>query len=559
MPETSRNPDELYFGAYRSMPVLVYNTDAVSEEDAPRDWDDLLDPRWEDEILIRDPLASGTMRTMFGMILARAVEETGSEEAGFDWLRRLDGQTKEYVLNPALMIEKLVRQEGLVTVWDLTDILLQRERGMPLGFRFPTSGTPVIDDSIGLVASAPHPEAAKAFIDWVGSPEAQRLVAEEVFRVPARTDLPPEEMPEWARDVFERLVPAEPRLGADRGERPGVDVPVGSNHPRRKLSCPAMSTFLQVDALSKRFGDLAVLDEVSLRWRRGRCWRCWGRRGAARLPSCACWPASRPRTAGRSGPGSGRSRVCRRRKRGFGMVFQHYALFPHLSVAENVAFGLEIPRRQAFEARRSPPGSPRCWRWSISTASSARRIEQLSGGQQQRVALARALAPRPKLLLLDEPLSNLDPELRERTRRELLEAIRQVGITTVLVTHEQEEAFHLGDRVAVLWRRPPPAGGLAGGAVPRRRPTASSPASSGAARRCPGGGGRGGGPGRGNGRGPPGPGTSLDPRRAGVGGAGGAPTGTPGGPVELVARPESLRLVQTAETARPAAAPSPAG
>jgi ABC-type Fe3+/spermidine/putrescine transport system ATPase subunit len=81
-----------------------------------------------------------------------------------------------------------------------------------------------------------------------------------------------------------------------------------------------------------------------------------------------------------------------------------------------------------------------------------RRIAELSGGQQQRVALARALAPDPRLLLLDEPLSNLDPELRERTRRELLEAIRRVGITTVLVTHEQEEAFYLGDRVAVLWR-----------------------------------------------------------------------------------------------------------
>jgi iron(III) transport system substrate-binding protein len=209
VPESSRDPRDLYFGAYRSMPVLVYNTDAVSEEDAPRDWDDLLDPRWKDEILIRDPLASGTMRTMFGMIVARSVAETGDEEAGFDWLRRLDAQTKEYVLNPALMIEKLARQEGLVTVWDLTDILLQQERGMPLGFRFPTSGTPVIDDSIGLVAGAPHPETAKAFIDWVGSPEAQRLVAEKVFRVPARTDLPPDELPEWARDVFARLVPAE--------------------------------------------------------------------------------------------------------------------------------------------------------------------------------------------------------------------------------------------------------------------------------------------------------------------------------------------------------------
>ena len=80
----------------------------------------------------------------------------------------------------------------------------------------------------------------------------------------------------------------------------------------------------------------------------------------------------------------------------------------------------------------------------------ARRIGQLSGGQQQRVALARALAPEPRVLLLDEPLSNLDPTLRERTRREIRELIHRVGITTVLVTHEQDEAFELGDRVAVL-------------------------------------------------------------------------------------------------------------
>ncbi|MGE5413888.1 MAG: ABC transporter ATP-binding protein, partial [Syntrophomonadaceae bacterium] len=81
-----------------------------------------------------------------------------------------------------------------------------------------------------------------------------------------------------------------------------------------------------------------------------------------------------------------------------------------------------------------------------------RRVTEISGGQQQRVALARALAPRPRVLLLDEPLSNLDPALRDRTRRELKRAIRRVGITTLFVTHEQEEAFELGDRVAVLHR-----------------------------------------------------------------------------------------------------------
>lgn len=209
VPPESRHRGDYYFGLYRTAPVLVYNSDAVSEEEAPRDWDDLLDPRWKGEILIRDPLASGTMRTLFGTILARSLEETGSTDRGFEWLARLDAQTKEYVLNPTLMIEKLVRQEGLITVWELTDMLWQQERERPLDFVFPTSGTPVIDDAIGLVRGAPHAEAARTFIDWVGSPEAQRLAAEKAFRLPTRTDLPPEELPEWAQRVLEEMVPAK--------------------------------------------------------------------------------------------------------------------------------------------------------------------------------------------------------------------------------------------------------------------------------------------------------------------------------------------------------------
>jgi ABC-type Fe3+/spermidine/putrescine transport system ATPase subunit len=134
-------------------------------------------------------------------------------------------------------------------------------------------------------------------------------------------------------------------------------------------------------------------------------------------------------------------------RRNFGMVFQHYALFPHLTVGENVAFGLE-GRRLDREQVRSRVAA------ALALVDlpgfESRRVGEISGGQQQRVALARALAPEPRVLLLDEPLSNLDPALRERTRRELRRAIRRVGITTLLVTHEQEEAFHLGDRVAVL-------------------------------------------------------------------------------------------------------------
>jgi len=129
-------------------------------------------------------------------------------------------------------------------------------------------------------------------------------------------------------------------------------------------------------------------------------------------------------------------------RRRFGMVFQHYALFPHLDVGENVAFGL--PR----------DGAERRVAAALTLVDLAgferRRVQELSGGQQQRVALARALAPEPRVLLLDEPLSNLDPALRERTRRELRALIKRVGITTLFVTHEQDEAFDLGDRIAVL-------------------------------------------------------------------------------------------------------------
>lgn len=209
VPAASQHPENLYFGLYRTPPILVYNQDAVAEEDAPADWDDLLDERWRDQVLIRDPVASGTMRTIFGMILARSVAESGDAAGGFEWLGRLDAQTKEYVHSPALLHQKMVRQEGLVTMWELTDILFQRLRGAPLGYRFPTSGSPVIDDSIGLVKGSRQPQAAQSFIEWVGSREAQLLAAEKAFRLPARQDLPPEQLPEWAREALAELVTAE--------------------------------------------------------------------------------------------------------------------------------------------------------------------------------------------------------------------------------------------------------------------------------------------------------------------------------------------------------------
>jgi iron(III) transport system substrate-binding protein len=204
----SRHADDLYFGLYRTPAMPVYNSKLIAAGDAPCEWDDLLDPKWKGKILIRDPLASGTMRAVWGYILSKSVRETGSPAAGFAWLARLDTQTKEYVFNPILLYEKIVRGEGLITIWDLPDTLLERQRGSPLQYVFPKSGTPVIDDAVGLVAGCRHPELGKQFIDFLGEKEMQRLAAEKTFRLPARTDLG-DALPAWAREVEREMVPAE--------------------------------------------------------------------------------------------------------------------------------------------------------------------------------------------------------------------------------------------------------------------------------------------------------------------------------------------------------------
>ncbi|WP_026374015.1 ABC transporter ATP-binding protein [Agrococcus lahaulensis] len=135
-------------------------------------------------------------------------------------------------------------------------------------------------------------------------------------------------------------------------------------------------------------------------------------------------------------------------KRGVGMVFQSYALFPSMSVRENIAFGLRVQRRAGRERRDLVDRVAA--QVGLAASQLERGVAELSGGQQQRVAIARALVLEPRILLLDEPLSNLDAKLRVQLRGELQRLQREVGVTTLYVTHDQEEALALSDRVAVL-------------------------------------------------------------------------------------------------------------
>jgi iron(III) transport system substrate-binding protein len=194
-------PASLYWPVYRTPVVIAFNNRAVSPAEAPQDWDDILDRRWRGQVLIRDPMASGTMRAIWGYILERSLRETGDTAAGMTWLRALDRNTKTYALNPAILDQKLARQEGLVTLWDLPDVLISQGKGLPFGYLFPRSGTVVIDDAIALVRGSRHPEAARAFIDYVGDTEALLLAARRVYRLPARRDLPVDSLPSWVAEV----------------------------------------------------------------------------------------------------------------------------------------------------------------------------------------------------------------------------------------------------------------------------------------------------------------------------------------------------------------------
>lgn len=205
--------------------------------------------------------------------------------------------------------------------------------------------------------------------------------------------------------------------------------------------------FLRIEGLRHSFGELKVLSDITFEAAAGEIIALLGPSGSGKTTLLRA-------IAGFEQPEHGSIRVegldvtsLPPAKRGFGMVFQSYALFPHLDVAHNVSFGLEA---QGVPTAEVGPRVTEMLKLVELAGFETRRVSEISGGQQQRVALARALAPRPSLLMLDEPLSNLDPALRDRTRTELRQAIKAVGITTLLVTHEQEEAFDLGDRVAVL-------------------------------------------------------------------------------------------------------------
>ena len=198
IPSTSRDQQDRWYGTYQTPEVIVYNSDAVKTAEAPRDWDDVLDPKWRDKILIRNPNPSDSMRAIFGAMIWRFYRDTGSPDQGYDWLRRLDANVHEYTADGTLLMQKLVRREGLISLWNLPDVWIYKEqKGFPIGYAFPASGTPVITDGIAIVRGGPDEEEAKQFYEFVTTPESLVLAAKKYYRIPVRTDVDRAQLPVW--------------------------------------------------------------------------------------------------------------------------------------------------------------------------------------------------------------------------------------------------------------------------------------------------------------------------------------------------------------------------
>src|SRR5215831_18478844 len=199
--------------------------------------------------------------------------------------------------------------------------------------------------------------------------------------------------------------------------------------------------------LSKRYGDQHAVRAVDLRVEQGELVVLLGPSGCGKTTTLRLIAGFAEASAGRVLLGGRDVTRLPPYRRNTGMVFQGYALFPHLSAADNVGFGLEMRRIPAPERRRRVEEALRLVRLD---GLGDRLPRQLSGGQQQRVALARALVIEPDVLLLDEPLSNLDAQLRQEVRVEIRDLQRKLGLTTVMVTHDQEEALTMADRLVVM-------------------------------------------------------------------------------------------------------------
>jgi len=192
-----KDPEGRWHATYVSPIAILFNDREYTATEVPQTWEALLDEAWDGKIALRKPPPSGTMRTF----ICAMIDSAESEDAGVAWLQALHASTAEYPENPSLLYDHIKRNPERISVWIQPDIVMQRDlNGFPFGYVIPPD-TPVLTDGIALVKGAPHEDWAKKFIDFVTTPEELVHQAEAYAKMPARSDIPKADLPEWMRTV----------------------------------------------------------------------------------------------------------------------------------------------------------------------------------------------------------------------------------------------------------------------------------------------------------------------------------------------------------------------
>lgn len=209
------SPNDCWYASFLTPECIMFNSELLTKDTAPQDWDELLSEQWKGKIVIRDPVQSGTMRTIFSSLIAKELARTGSLDSGFHYLERLHRNTKSYAADPSQLYLKLSRGEALVTLWNLTDALLQaRQNQFPFGFIVPKNGTVVAVEGIALVKGGKNLEGAKKFYEFVTSKESLNEQAEKFYRLPVRTDV--EVHSDWAKEATYTLLDIDHNLASKK-------------------------------------------------------------------------------------------------------------------------------------------------------------------------------------------------------------------------------------------------------------------------------------------------------------------------------------------------------
>lgn len=208
IPAQYKDAKDRWYGEMLLPEVIMYNTEAIKKEDAPKDWDDVIDPKYKNKVIIRDVLPSGTMRTIYGAMIYR--QSPTDFKKGYDWLLKLDANTKEYAADPTAMLLKLARQEGTIGLWNLQDVMFQKvNKKLPLDFVYPASGAPILVDGVGVIKGAKNKDAAVKFYDFLFEPKLRAELAETLFQIPTREDISKDTLPSWLKGLDLKPLPLD--------------------------------------------------------------------------------------------------------------------------------------------------------------------------------------------------------------------------------------------------------------------------------------------------------------------------------------------------------------